>query len=27
LSIVIATLIWPIFMRILQTLQNYFVEE
>ena len=27
LSSVIAALIWPIFMRILQTLQNYFVED
>lgn len=27
LSILIAALIWPIFMRLLQMLQNYFVED
>ena len=26
-SIFIAALIWPIFMRVLQAVQNYFVEE
>ena len=27
LSICIAALIWPIFMRLLETLQNYFIED
>ncbi len=27
ISIFIAALIWPVFMRVLQALQNYFVED
>jgi len=27
LSILIAALIWPIFMRLIEILQNYFIED